>query len=166
MNINLILDIENKDWIIDDSAIDPLDDYIDLFFAFRKDGNSQVEFDNLRFGCSFLDSNNVQIGEVAYPNDGIEYVKTDQEYLEVFRLFGFRPNRTYTIDAWAENGGISFSEQIQISIPIPEIQYRSWTWNDDLAQWIPPFPPPDDENLYEWNELEQKWDLYIFPEEQ
>jgi hypothetical protein len=161
MNIKLILDIANKDWVIDYSKIDPYDDYIDLYFSFVKDGENNVEFNNLRFGCSITDSEDNMLGSTSYPNDGIQYVQTDQEYLEVFRQFGFRPNREYRIDAWAENGDVSFSETLNIFIPIPHIPYLSWSWNDEIAEWQPPFQPPDDGNMYTWNELEQKWDIYI-----
>lgn len=160
MNIRLILDIENNDWILDDSKINPGDDYVDLYFAFRKDGDKKVVFDNLKFGFSVSIDGTI-LGSANYPNSGIEYVATDQDYLEVYRMFGFRPNRTYTVEAWAENALSSFSETLSITIPIPNQPYPSWSWNDSIAQWEPPFQPPDDGNMYSWNEATQSWDLVV-----
>ena len=37
--------------------------------------------------------------------------------------------------------------------------FDSWSL-DDNYNWQPPTPYPDDENLYSWNEDNQRWDLY------
>lgn len=38
--------------------------------------------------------------------------------------------------------------------------YPSWTLNEDTCLWEPPVAYPDDrENVYDWNEETQQWDL-------
>lgn len=39
--------------------------------------------------------------------------------------------------------------------------YPSWTLNDDTCLWEPPvaYPDEDMENIYNWNEETQAWDL-------
>jgi hypothetical protein len=41
---------------------------------------------------------------------------------------------------------------------IPPQPFPSWTL-DENAQWQPPVPYPDDENLYIWNETDNSWDI-------
>lgn len=157
--MKLILDLYNKDWIMEGEP-DPQYDYIDFYFAFTQDGQNYVEFDNLKFGYVILDQEDIMKWN-SYPLSGITYVSTDQQHLEVDRVFGFRPNMTYFITAWAENAGDYFEEQMSFFVPIPESPYPSWSWNDDLAKWEPPFQPPQDGQLYEWDETNQTWNVAV-----
>lgn len=43
---------------------------------------------------------------------------------------------------------------------IPPQPYSSWTLDDETCLWNPPVAYPDDENMYEWNEETQTWDLF------
>ena len=36
--------------------------------------------------------------------------------------------------------------------------FPSWTKNEDTYLWESPVPMPTDEKLYNWNEVDQKWD--------
>jgi len=42
---------------------------------------------------------------------------------------------------------------------IPPKPYDSWILNEEICDWDPPIPEPEDGNSYEWNEPEQTWDL-------
>jgi hypothetical protein len=160
MKVKINFDTINKDWDIDTSMVDPYDDYVDFYFNFKQNGSEEVEFDNLKFGYA-ISFDGIPFGGEEYPKNTMQYIATDQTYLEISRVFGFRPNRTYYIDAWAENAGESFSEILPLEVPIPEQPYLSWTWNDDAAEWQPPFPPPDDGNMYQWIEETQSWTLVV-----
>lgn len=160
MKVNLTFDLQNKDWIIDNSLIDPYDDYVDFYFSFRKDGDVNVEFDNLAFGY-VVSQNEIPFGGEEFPRAGISYVASDQEYLETSRVFGFRPNRDYVVSAWVENAGDAFTEDLLLSIPIPNTPFASWSWNDESATWEPPFQPPNDGQLYEWDELNSTWTISV-----
>ena len=160
MKIKINFDVANKDWEMDSSGVDPYDDYVDFYFNFKENGQEEVVFDNLKFGY-VVSLEDIPFGGEEYPRAGIQYISTDQLYIENSRVFGFRPNRQYKIEMWAENSGESFSETLLLDIPIPEQPYQSWSWDDDAAEWIPPFPPPDDGNMYKWNEETQGWDLFV-----
>ena len=34
----------------------------------------------------------------------------------------------------------------------------SWTWSEEDFAWLPPFPPPQDNYPYFWDEENQAWD--------
>ena len=42
---------------------------------------------------------------------------------------------------------------------IPIKPYNSWILNEDTCQWEAPVALPDTENRYNWNEINQNWDI-------
>ena len=42
--------------------------------------------------------------------------------------------------------------------------YPSWTYNENIAQWVAPIAKPDDGQEYIWNESTLSWDLFISPQ--
>jgi hypothetical protein len=42
---------------------------------------------------------------------------------------------------------------------IPPKPYTSWILNEDTCQWEAPVALPDTENRYNWNEINQNWDI-------
>ena len=42
---------------------------------------------------------------------------------------------------------------------IPKKPYNSWILNEDTCIWDPPVALPDTENKYNWNEINQNWDI-------
>ena len=57
--------------------------------------------------------------------------------------------------------GLGFTYDDVNDIFIPPKPYESWELNETIWGWNPPIPYPDDENMYEWNENTQTWDLII-----
>jgi hypothetical protein len=53
--------------------------------------------------------------------------------------------------------GYTYDEQIDAFIP-PK-PYPNWLLNEDTCWYEAPIPYPNDENMYEWNEDNQSWDL-------
>ena len=47
---------------------------------------------------------------------------------------------------------------------IPNKPFPSWVLNEDTCDYLPPVPYPigeaDKENIYDWNETEQRWDPF------
>jgi hypothetical protein len=37
---------------------------------------------------------------------------------------------------------------------------KSWVWNEEKMSYVPPFPPPDEEYPYLWNEGTLAWDPF------
>jgi hypothetical protein len=42
---------------------------------------------------------------------------------------------------------------------IPPKPYPSWSLNENTCFWEAPILKPDNDNIYQWNETEQQWDL-------
>jgi hypothetical protein len=162
--VKIVTDLSYKAFYIDTADIDPYYDYIDIEFVFLFNGNPEVVFEGLSFEYSVSYGETVMSSE-KYPKDNIEYISNGQEYLELSRVFGFRPNRNYKVDILVNHSNDSFSDSIIFEVPKLKQPYKSWIWNDELIKWDPPVPYPDDENFYTWNEEDQSWDIYI-PEEE
>jgi hypothetical protein len=158
--MHMIMDLKTDSWSYDISDLDGYSDYIDFYFSFKKEESTEIEFNNLSFGYFVVVEGNEIVNE-EYPKDNSKYIYTDQAYLEVSRVFGFRPNRSYYIEFWAEEDGVRFFNSVEFEMPLPPQPYPSWTWGDEEIQWIPPFPPPNDGNLYAWNEATQSWERRV-----
>lgn len=50
--------------------------------------------------------------------------------------------------------GYTYNEHEGFSPPRP---FNSWIWNETEKNWDSPIPVPDDQNIYEWDELNQTW---------
>jgi hypothetical protein len=37
--------------------------------------------------------------------------------------------------------------------------YPSWTYNNELEEWVPPVAKPEDENHYTWSEEDLNWEI-------
>ena len=55
--------------------------------------------------------------------------------------------------------GIGFTYDAQRDAFIEPKPFESWTLNEATCLWEPPVARPDDGQLYNWNETEQRWDL-------
>lgn len=50
--------------------------------------------------------------------------------------------------------GYTYSEIEGFRPPKP---FESWLWNNNIKSWEAPTPLPDEDNIYEWNEVTQSW---------
>lgn len=41
-----------------------------------------------------------------------------------------------------------------------EQPFPSWTLDESTCYWQPPIPKPDSDNIYNWNEDDQTWELF------
>ena len=55
--------------------------------------------------------------------------------------------------------GIGFKYDQTRDAFIPPKPFDSWTLNEDTCFWEAPVTYPNDNQLYEWNETNQTWDL-------
>jgi hypothetical protein len=53
--------------------------------------------------------------------------------------------------------GYSYDQTRDAFIPIKP--FNSWILNEDTCQWEAPVALPDTENRYNWNEINQNWDI-------
>jgi hypothetical protein len=94
INYNLI----NNNWNITNAESFSL--VTDVFFGFVSD-KIPVLFNNLSFGI-ILKQNNEVLYTASFPKQSIEYLSTDQEFVEVIRL-ELQSNKQYVLDMWCKN---------------------------------------------------------------
>ena len=143
-------DFVTGNWSLEFDELAP--HYADLFVGFTEDA-PVVEFKDLKFGYELRQGDNIKKYGV-FPPYGIKYIRSDQPYLVVERLF-FRPETDYTLWLWCENNGQRFEQTFDFTTPIPAQPYPSWVWGGD--QWNAPVEMPDDGNYYKWDEDTLSW---------
>ena len=57
------------------------------------------------------------------------------------------------------HAGIGYTYDEDRDAFIPKKPYNSWILNEDTCQWEAPVALPDTENRYNWNEINQNWDI-------
>ena len=57
------------------------------------------------------------------------------------------------------HAGIGFTYDEDRDAFIDVKPYNSWTLNEETCQWEAPVALPDTENRYNWNEINQNWDI-------
>ena len=79
-------------------------------------------------------------------------------------------NKLYnTRDVWKQTSynrnfrkncaGIGYHYDQQRDAFIAPKPFNSWILNEDTCQWEAPVVKPDDDNRYNWNEINQNWDI-------
>lgn len=58
--------------------------------------------------------------------------------------------------------GFGYTYDADNDVFIAPKPFSSWILNEDF-DWEPPIPQPDTENVWLWNEEDQKWDEFIPP---
>ena len=53
--------------------------------------------------------------------------------------------------------GFSFDKALSQFIPVKD--FSSWVLNEETCKFDPPFPMPQDENNYRWNESNADWEV-------
>jgi hypothetical protein len=82
------------------------------------------------------------------------------------RLFGGTWKQTSYNGNFRKNyAGIGYTYNTDIDAFVSPRPYPSWNLNNDIAQWEPPVPMPEDAGtgeppkMYQWNEETLSWDL-------
>lgn len=143
-------DLETGGWSFQTEDLAP--NFADLLIGFTDDA-PVVVFKDLRFGYELRQGENIKKYGV-FPPPNVKYVRSDQEYLTAQRL-DFRPEQTYELFMWCENGGERFEDTFTFTTPRPAQPYPSWVW--DGEQWNSPVPYPDDDKDYYWDEDTTNW---------
>ncbi len=55
--------------------------------------------------------------------------------------------------------GIGYSYDQTRDAFIPPKPFNSWTLDEDTCLWEAPVAKPDDEQIYQWNETDQQWEV-------
>lgn len=104
--------LKENNWVLNTDQISSKTN--DLFIAFTNN-NPIISFKDLKFGYELKQNDNIkQYG--VFPQPGVRYKKTDQEYLESIRL-DLIPSEKYTLYLWAENNNTRIEKEFEITTP-------------------------------------------------
>lgn len=113
-----------------------------------------------------LDSNNKVISVIVVSND--EMVdengnEVEQMGIDYIHNILKKPNRwvqtSYNNSFRVRYAGAGYTYDENLDAFIEPKPYPSWVLNNSTADWEAPIPKPDNDNLYQWNEQTQNWDL-------
>jgi|TARA_R110000782_G_scaffold47065_1_gene103653 hypothetical protein len=93
------------------------------------------------------DSNNVE-----NENLGVQFLNEtlgNGNYIQCWKDGSIRKNMA----------GIGFTYDEDRDAFIPPKPFNSWVLNETTCQWEAPIALPDTENRYNWNEINQNWDI-------
>ena len=91
-----------QDQVLNYEITDLQDGYFDLYFCFH-DNTQPIVFNNLSFGYKLYQEDSI-ISEQEWPQNGIKYISSDQEYLEVSRI-AIEYDIEYNLYVYASNNG-------------------------------------------------------------
>ena len=111
-----------------------------------------------------LDENNTVLQVIVVNNnellgaDGNEYEEKGVQFCET--LFGHAnwKQTSYNHNTRKQFAGTGYTYDADNDVFVAPQPYTSWSLDDNF-DWQPPTPMPEDDNLYNWNEETQNWDL-------
>lgn len=93
---------------------------VDFIFSFVNGTRTPLVFnDNLSFGITFKDSNNLPIIIKSWPEPGSSYISTDQDFLEFFKVT-LMNGTLYKITLWTKFAGINSAIDYELQMPMLE----------------------------------------------
>jgi hypothetical protein len=113
-----------------------------------------------------IDSNNVVEQVTVVANENIQ--NTDfpaseaigKEYIASIGLEGNWVQTSYNSNFRKRYAGIGYTYNAELDAFVPPKPYPSWTFDNELANWIPPVEMPTDSLFYEWDESTTRWIKY------
>lgn len=134
-------DLRNKTWTLDTTSIQKRD--LSLELSFFTNGNI-VEFKDLSFGVVISRGDTIGLEE-DFPKNGMVYLATDQEWLEIVRIFVDKEDQDYELKLWARNDGEYFEQTFTIySEPTSDLPpayggtgtpIRDWSSEEEYLEW-------------------------------
>lgn len=153
--MKFLADIKNMSWSVEG---EPSYEHIVCEIGFRNDDALPVTFSfPLEFGLRVSSGEDSVVQEISFPRFGEEYVYTDQDYVHAENIFGLESDTEYKIDVWARYGEDNFSGEFLVRTFRYPQPYPTWTYNEVLKKWEPPFPPPQDGYSYKWASDYEVW---------
>lgn len=128
-----------------------------IYFGFTDHDGLPVFFDNVSFGY-VISKDSVAVVESTFPENGVVYEATDQEFITSERFDEVKLGTDYEVFAWVENAGVRWENNSLWNIPRWNQPYPSWSWDYEKEGWFSPVSYPTDGKVYEWNEQDQRWD--------
>lgn len=151
---SMLIVADTSQQTIDLSGTDTQDK--NLYFGFTDSDGLPVIFDNLSFGLS-LHRDGETLVEESFPQGGITYESTNQEFLVTVDLRVMRLGVSYALNVWVENAGARWEASFDVTLPRWPQPYPSWVWLEESDSWRAPIPYPTDGANYVWDEEEESW---------
>lgn len=148
MSLYAKYNIVDKEWSFD-VLVEPYSSHLEIGF---EGSGYPLFFNDLSFGFSL--ETNAGTLQRSYPENGVEYISTDQAYLSS-DAFSVVPDETVTLNVWANHGKVFSEAQKVFVVSRPDKPFDSWIWNG--AEWIAPIERPNDDGVYVWSEQNGNW---------
>jgi len=149
------IDFENNNWNVSANNLTESTILLDVKVLHKK----FAPFNNLKtlkIKYSITENNSI-VYQKEYPNDNIvKFIKTNQDTI-ITDMFNLNYDVSYKLHLFAENNHNIIEHIETFLIPKPLSPFTNWVWSID--HWKPPFPVPDDENLYVWSNSSGNWEV-------
>ena len=118
---------------------------------------------------AFIDEDNIVVEVITgrneadvdgYITDWEEYYTTKREGLRALRTSYNTLNGEHTAGGVPFRGnyaGIGYTYDEALDAFIPPKPYPSWVLDEQIFNWSPPIPYPEDGEEYGWDEISQSW---------
>lgn len=117
-----------------------------------------------------LDENNIVKNVLVVENsvlldaNGNEKEELGVEYLK--NIFGHSnwKQTSFNNKIRHQYAGLGFVYDSEADVFHPPQTFKSWVLNKETWLWEPPFPKPNDDKKYGWNEEIENWEELVYPE--
>ena len=92
-------------------------------------------------------------------SNGVEQENLGIEFLTNLHKWPIWKQTSYNSNIRKNFAGIGYTYDEDRDAFIPKKPYNSWILNEDTCQWEAPVAYPDDDKEYNWNEINQNWDI-------
>jgi hypothetical protein len=110
--IKILFRMSDQSFVFTESDLAPT--YGDLMAGIVLE-QGRLNMDNVSFGYS-LKQGDTDVSSNSWPPEGVHYIETDQEVIEVERV-AWEPDTEYTLDVWLNYSGIPFEGQRAFTTP-------------------------------------------------
>ena len=92
-------------------------------------------------------------------SNGVEQEVNGIDFLTKLTGWSIWVQTSYNNNIRKNHAGIGYTYDEDRDAFIPKKPYASWILNETTCQWEAPVALPDTENRYNWNEINQTWDI-------
>jgi hypothetical protein len=92
-------------------------------------------------------------------SNGVEQEVNGIDFLTKLTGWSIWVQTSYNNNFRKNHAGIGMTYDEDRDAFIPKKPFNSWILNETTCQWDAPVALPDTENRYNWNEINQNWDI-------
>ena len=92
-------------------------------------------------------------------SNGVEQENIGVDFLTKLTGWAIWKQTSYNGNIRKNHAGIGYTYDEDRDAFIPKKPYNSWILNEATCDWEAPVALPDTENRYNWNEINQNWDI-------